>query len=314
MARILTTGGVGFIGAAVAQSLVAQGHEVHILDKYDIQVDSCKYFRGSVLDQWAVLDAMEGCDYVIHLAALLGVYMSTVHALECLDVNILGTRNVLECAVKSRVKKVLFTSSSEVYGEPEIIPISETAQLAPKSEYGVSKVVGEEYCRAYHRRFGLPFSIVRFFNVYGDRQRDDFVMSVFTNAALAGKPLNLNGDGRQVRAFCYVDDIVDGVTKVLFSDKTAGEVYNLGNPDAATSMRELATKIVKAADQPESLIRLTPSGKEDRALARDIQQRLPDISKAREAVGFNPQIGLDEGIHRVLTTKQAQLKTIPVKA
>jgi UDP-glucose 4-epimerase len=312
MARILTTGGVGFIGAAVAQSLIAQGHEVHVLDKYDVQLTHCKYFRGSVLDQWAVLDAMEGCDYVIHLAALLGVYMSTNHALECLDVNILGTRNVLECAVKSRVKKVLFSSSSEVYGEPKVIPIPETAPLAPKSEYGVSKVVGEEYCRAYHRRFGLPFSIVRFFNVYGDRQRDDFVMSVFTNAALMGKPLNLNGDGNQVRAFCYVEDVVDGVTKVLFSDKTAGGVYNLGNPDAAVSMRDLALKIVREAGQPESLIQRTPSGTEDRTLARDIQNRLPDITKARETVGFNPRVTLEEGIRRVLATKQTQLRIVSV--
>jgi UDP-glucose 4-epimerase len=310
MAKILTTGGVGFIGTAMAHSLIAQGHEVHVLDKYDVQLDNCRYFRGSVLDQWAVLDAMEGCDYVIHLAAVLGVYMSTVHSLECLDVNILGTRNVLECAVKSRVKKVLFASSSEVYGEPKVVPIAETAALAPKSEYGVSKVVGEEYCRAYYRRFGLPFSIVRFFNVYGDRQRDDFVMSVFTNAAIQGKPLNLNGDGNQVRAFCYVDDVVDGVTKVLFSEKTVGEVYNLGNPEAVISMRELAEKIVRAAGQPESLIQRTPSGSEDRMPARDIQQRLPNIGKARETVGFSPRVSLDEGIRRVLNSKRLQLKCI----
>ena len=194
------------------------------------------------------------------------------------------------------------------------MPIPETAPLVPKSEYGVSKVVGEEYCRAYHRRFGLPFSIVRFFNVYGDRQRDDFVMSLFTNAALTGMPLHINGDGSQVRAFCYVDDVADGVSKVLFSDKTTGGVYNLGNPDAAISMRELAVKIVRAAGQPESLIQRTPSGKEDRLLSRDIQQRLPDIRKARETVGFSPRVSLDEGIRRVLESKQAQLRAVEVKA
>jgi UDP-glucose 4-epimerase len=309
MARILTTGGYGFIGSAVAQALVNDGHEVHVLDKYDVPVQNCKHFHGSVLDQTAILEAMDDCDYVIHMAAVLGVSNSTLNALECLDVNILGTRNVLECAVKCKLEKVLFASSSEVYGEPKVLPIPETAVRAPVSEYGVSKVVGEEFCRAYWQRFGLPFSIVRLFNVYGERQRDDFVMSSFINAALRGAPLNINGDGSQVRAFGHIDDIADGVLKVLFSDKTRNDVYNLGNPTQAISVKDLALKVVNATGQPESLIRQTPAEMEDRLAERDIQQRLPDIRKAQETVGFKPRITLDEGIARIIAAKRKLMST-----
>jgi UDP-glucose 4-epimerase len=307
MARILTTGGYGFIGSAVAQALVNAGHEVHVLDKYDVPVENCQHFYGSVLDQTAILEAMNGCDYVIHMAAVLGVSNSTLNALECLDVNILGTRNVLECAVKSKVKKLLFASSSEVYGEPKVVPIPETAVRAPVSEYGVSKVVGEEYCWAYWQRFGLPFSITRLFNVYGERQRDDFVMSLFINAALKGEPLNINGPGTQRRAFGFVDDIAEGMLKVLFSERTTNEVFNVGNPNEPISIKELARKVVKAAGQPESLIRQTPVGSEDRLPERDIQERMPDIRKARETVGFEPRITLDEGIARIIAAKRKRM-------
>lgn len=308
MARILTTGGYGFIGSAVAQSLVNAGHDVHVLDKFDVQVANAAYFRGSVLDQIAILEAMEGCDYVLHLAAVLGVGNSAANALECLDVNIIGTRNVLECAVKMRVKKVVFSSSSEVYGEPKVIPVPETAVLSPKSEYGVSKVVGEEYCRAYAQRFHLAYSIVRLFNVYGDKQRDDFVMSVFTTNAVNGQPLTLNGDGTQIRAFCYVDDVVDGMTKILFSDKTAGEVFNIGNPTEPISMRDLAKRILLHASRDESLIQQTRPEAADRTVERDIQQRVPEIRKAQDYVGFRPRVSLDDGIRRVLAFKKAQMR------
>ena len=306
-AKILITGGSGFIGLAVAQALVKAGHEVHTLDTYDASAEHVKYFRGSVLDQAAIRGAMEGCDYVIHLAAMLGVLQSTTKALECLDVNILGTRNVLECSVQMKIKRFILSSSSEVYGEPNEVPIKETTVLSPKSEYGVSKVVGEEYCRAYERKFGLPYTIIRFFNVYGAGQRDDFVMSAFTNAALQDQPLSIHGDGSQVRAFCYVDDMVDGVMRILFSGKTVNQTFNLGNPTEPISMYELAKRIVRHAGKPESLIRKIPFEASDRTAARDILQRFPDISKIQKVIDFVPKISLDEGIQRILAYKKAQM-------
>lgn len=307
MARFLVTGGAGFIGQAVARHLASLGHEVHVLDIYDMYdvptIPNVKAFRGSVLDQMAILEAMEGCDYVLHLAAVLGVFKANNNPLECLDVNIMGTRNVLECCVKLRVKKLLFSSSSEVYGEPREIPISESATLSPKSEYGVSKVVGEEYCRAYQQRFGLPYVIVRLFNVYGVRQRDDFVMSVFTSAATAGQPLTINGDGRQTRAFCYVDDIAEGMIALMFSDKAANDIFNLGNPSEPISVLELAKRIVRHAGKTERSIEFSSPENADRMPEREIQHRLPSIRKLQEFVQFNPKVSLDEGIQRVLTYK-----------
>ena len=311
MAGVLTTGGGGFIGSSVARALVALGHKVHVLDKYDVRIPGAKCFRGSILDQAAILEAMEGCEYVVHMAAFLGVRASTRNALECLDVNIIGTRNVLECCVKRKVRRIFFSSSSEVYGEPRDVPIKEGATLSPISEYGVSKVVGEEYCRAYYQHFGLPFTIARFFNAYGDKQRDDFVMSVFTTNAVLGLPLRVNGDGLQTRAFCYVDDIVDGVIRLLFSPKTRNTVFNIGNPLELITIADLAGKIIKHAGVSPSLIRHAPLGSQDRAKSREIHNRLPDISKVRRMVGFMPKISLDEGIRRVIAYKKAAVAAAP---
>jgi len=306
MAKILTTGGAGFIGSAVAGYLASLGHEIHVLDRYDVPpIPNVKVFRGSVLDQAAILEAMDGCDYVFHLAAVLGVFRANANPLECLDVNIMGTRNVLECCVKLRVKKVLFSSSSEVYGEPKEIPIAESAQLNPKSEYGVSKVVGEEYCRAYAQCFGLPYVIVRLFNVYGDRQRDDFVMSVFTSAAASGQPLKINGDGQQTRAFCYVDDIAEGMIALLSSDKAVNETFNLGNPSEPTTMLDLAKRVLRHAGKTERLIQFTTPENADRSPEREIHQRLPNIKKAHDYVQFRPKITLDQGIERVMRYRVA---------
>jgi UDP-glucose 4-epimerase len=306
MAKILATGGGGFIGSAVAGYLASLGHEIHVLDRYDVYpIPNVKIFRGSVLDQAAILEAMEGCDYVFHLAAVLGVFRANANPIECLDVNIMGTRNVLECCVKLRVKKILFSSSSEVYGEPKKIPIAEAAPLNPKSEYGVSKVVGEEYCRAYAQCFGLPYVIVRLFNVYGDRQRDDFVMSVFTSAAALGQPLKINGDGLQTRAFCHVDDIAQGMIALLSSDKAVNETFNLGNPSEPITMLDLAKRILRHAGKTESLIRFTTSKNADRSPEREIHQRLPNIKKAHDYVKFQPKITLDQGIERVMRYRVA---------
>jgi len=302
--KVLVTGGMGLIGSSLARGLLAAGWGVHVLDKYEISIPGAKYFSGSVLDQNAVEAAMEGCDRVVHLAAILGVSNAGRNPVECLDVNIFGTRNVLESCVKMNVKRILFSSSSEVYGEPEKVPIKETAALLPKSEYGVSKVVGEEYCRAYSKQFALPYTIVRFFNVYGAEQRDDFVIPVFTNAAVAGRPLTVHGDGAQVRAFCYVDDIVDGVIKLLFSPKAENEVFNIGSPGEPITMLDLAEHIVKAAGQPRTLIRKIPFTSSDRTAARDVRQRLPDIRKVQKIIGWKPKITLAEGIKRVLAYKQ----------
>jgi nucleoside-diphosphate-sugar epimerase len=154
----------------------------------------------------------------------------------------------------------------------------------------------------------LPYVIVRLFNVYGDRQRDDFVMSVFTSAAAAGQPLAINGDGRQTRAFCYVDDIAEGMTSLLFSDRATNDIFNLGNPSEPISILDLAKRVLGHAGKTENLIQFSRPEAADRSPEREIHQRLPSIEKARQLVRFKPKVTLDEGIGRVIAFKTASCR------
>ena len=175
MRKVLVTGGSGFIAKEIIKLLVGEGCIVHVLDLSPPKIGGVKYFPGSVLDPETISKAMFGCDYVVHMAAILGVSKSSYAPVECLDVNILGIRNVLRCCAIHNIRKILFSSSSEVYGEPESIPITEDAVLQPKSEYGVSKFVSEEYLKAYKKQSGLEYTIVRYFNIYGEEQRPSWV-------------------------------------------------------------------------------------------------------------------------------------------
>lgn len=300
--RVLITGGIGLIGNALVKLLQANGYSINVLDMWDINQEGINYFKGSILEKDILIKAMDECDYVIHLAAILGVDNSTKRHLECLDVNIKGTRNVLDACVKKRVKKVIFSSSSETYGEPKQVPISESALLHPISEYGVSKVVGEEYVKAFFKEYGLNFSIARFFNVYGPIQTDNFVLPSFVRNAVLGKDLRVFGDGSQVRAFCYVEDAVRGILRMIELDEANGEIFNIGNSDAKTTILELAKTVLSIANSDKEPIVLG-FGESTRSEDREIFQRIPDISKARRILGYEPQISLQEGIRKVYEHK-----------
>ncbi|MBS3138981.1 NAD-dependent epimerase/dehydratase family protein [Candidatus Woesearchaeota archaeon] len=157
MTKVLVTGGSGFIGREIVQTLLKKGFEVNVLDIFNVDVPGITFFQGSVLDQEIISKAMSNCEYVIHMAAILGVSKSSYAPVECLDVNVLGTRNVLKCCVIHGIKKIVFPSSSEVYGEPVRVPVTEDTVLQPKSEYGVSKSVCEEYIKAYKKQHNLDF-------------------------------------------------------------------------------------------------------------------------------------------------------------
>lgn len=306
MVRVLVTGGSGFIGEAIVTALTKKGHEIVIFDLCNTNIKHATFHRGSVLDPEAISKAMSGCDYVIHMAAVLGVSKSTYEPVECLDVNIIGTRNVLRCCVIHRIKKILLTSSSEVYGEPAKNPITENTVLQPKSEYGVSKWVGEEYLKAYKRQHGLEYTIVRYFNVYGERQRHSWVMSKFVNNAVLGKPLKVFGDGSQVRAFCHVQDAAEGTVAALLSEAANGEILNIGNCQEPLSMKELAERVIRAAGKSEPPL-FIPLEHSDRTKEREIFQRIPATEKAKQLLGFEAKIHLDEGIRSVITYRRENL-------
>jgi UDP-glucose 4-epimerase len=302
--RVLVTGGAGFIGSAMVKCLLKQGLNVRVFDVSD-QISAnpppkdAEIYKGSVLDINNVTNAMQECDYVIHMAAMLGVKRTEMQRLDCLNVNIQGTVNILEGCIKERIKKTVFASSSEVYGEQTKIPISEKNPLNPKSIYGVTKIAGEEYVKAYNKRYGLDYSIVRFFNVYGPGQVAEFVMPRFIKWIIDNKPPKIYGKGDQIRSFCYVDDIVKGAFLALANKNANSEILNIGNDKEPISMRDLAYKVISVAHkdiEPEYV----SMNNSDRTGEREIQWRIPDISKARKRLGYEPEVSLSEGILKVM--------------
>lgn len=300
MAKILVTGGAGFIGTFVAKELIRQGHQVRLYDlgKSDLPGIS-ESMTGSILDPYRTAAAVRGCDYVIHLAAALGVARTEANRLECLYINIQGTVNVLEACVKEKVKKIVFSSSSEVYGDQERVPTDELAPVNPKSNYAITKLVGEEYLRAYYENHGLRYAIVRFFNVYGPGQVAEFVAPKFVRMVMSGEAPQIYGTGEQVRSFCNVRDSAKGTVLALLTPFETNEIFNIGNDQEPISVKDLALKIIQLSGKS-----LTPQmvamKNSDRSQQRDILKRIPSIEKAKRLLGFKPTITLEEGLKELI--------------
>ena len=297
--RVLITGGCGFIGTAVARCLHDYGFRVRTFDIVEPIKPIDEHFTGTVMYEDELYKAMKGCDYVVHLAAMLGVKRTEYARMQCLNVNINGIKNVLNAAVRAGIKKIVFSSSSEVYGEPLKTPISEDDRVHPKSVYAVTKLTGEEYLRAYKKEHDLDYTIVRFFNVYGPGQVAEFVMPKFIKLVLNNQPPTINGDGKQIRSFCYVDDAAEGVRLALTSNKANSDVFNIGNDKAAVSMRGLADKIISIAGKKLNVC-FVKEKMADRLNAIEIINRIPSINKAKKVLGYNPKITIDEGIKRTI--------------
>jgi len=307
--KVLITGGGGFIGTHIALNLAEKGFKIRLFDlsfnNFDIlcqkmgkKIEAEKII-GDILNKDALSDATKGCDYVIHAAAMLGVRNTEQKKLNCLDINILGTINVLEACAREKVKRIVFTSSSEVYGEPIECPIKESNPKSPVSLYGVSKLAGEEYIKAYHDKYGLEFSIVRFFNVYGPGQVAEFVMPRFIKNVMNGKAPVIYGTGEQIRTFCYVEDAVEGVSKVIIEENGKNQIFNIGNDEGSISMKDLAEKVIKISgkDLKPVFVKMEESDREE---SREIQKRIPTIYQARQLLKYQPKFSLDEGIKKII--------------
>ena len=303
--KVLITGGAGFIGTAVARAAVRRGLEVRLFDIAPCTLDGVDAVRGSILDRHAIAEAAEGCHAVVHLAAMLGVRKTDLRRLECLNINIEGAVNVFEAAIRAGVERVVFASSSEVYGEPAEMPISEDTPLNPRSVYAVTKIAAEEYLRAYGLRHGLDYRIVRFFNVYGVGQVAEFVLPRFVKAALNGHPPTIYGTGEQIRCFCYVDDAAEGICLALLNGEANGMALNIGNDEEPISMKDLAKKVLEIAGIRRELryIELAESGRQD---GREIYNRVPNLTRARSVLGYQPRVSLDEGIRMLLAQDHIQ--------
>ena len=300
--KILVTGGNGFIGSTLVKHLLDNGNEVKVVDlqKPDIKHKNLEFVNKSIMDDLS--EDIKGCDVVFHFAAILGVDNSDNKPLETMRINLEGSVNVFKSAVEAGVKRIIYASSSEVYGEPRELPIREDSVKGPVSAYGVSKLAAEIYAKAYNHEFGTDIKIVRFFNVYGYGQSNKFVIPIFINGALENKPLRVFGDGSQTRCFTYVGDIADAVLMVLEKGKT-GEAYNIGNNNP-TTIFELAQAIKELTGSKSEIIK-SGFGKETRLKEREIEYRVPDISKMN-ALGWKPNTMVREGVKKVLELKKSK--------
>src|SRR3989338_5752196 len=300
--KVLVTGGNGFIGLSLVEALLEQGHDVRVLDLKQpaIQHKNLEFVKKSIMDD--VIDVIKDCDMVYHLAAVLGVDQTDKRPLETIRVNLEDSVNVFKSAVEAGVKNMVYASSSEVYGNPRELPIREDSVKGPVSTYGVSKLAAEIYAQAYNQEFGANIKIARFFNVYGPRQSDNFVVSIFLNNALRGEPIRVFGDGSQTRWFTYVTDAIGGVLKVVDRGKSR-EVYNVGNHHPTTIL-QLADTIKEVTGSKSEIVKVG-YGKDSRLREREIDYRIPDISKIN-SIGWEPKTRIAEGIKKILEWKKKQ--------
>ena len=292
--KILVTGGNGFIGHTLVRHLLNEDNEVKVIDIKPIKFSDPKleYIRKSVLEdiRWEMRD----CDMVYHLAAELGVVNSDKKPLNTLAVNIDGTVNVFRCALGTNVKKIVYTSSSEVYGEPREIPMKEESPKSPVSIYGVSKLTAEMYAYGYFKEYGMDINPVRLFNVYGPGQGFEWVMPIFIQRVLNHESPLVFGDGSQVRCFTYIADIIKGMETVRKNGKK-GEAYNIANTDQIT-MKELAELIIQVSGE-DLKPKMVSFGADTRTKERDIMKRIPSIEKLR-TLGWKPEVNIQEGLKR----------------
>jgi len=292
---ILITGGSGFIGLHLSRYLKKE-YDVTAYDIKDPGDNDIEFILGDVNDKEKLLQACQGIDVVIHLAAVVGVKNTEDDPVTTLNTNIIGTKNILEACAKNNVKKVILASSSEVYGEPKILPIDESHIPMPVTSYGISKLASEEYVKSYAKMHNFKYSILRFFNVIGQGQALDFVFPEFINSALKNEHITIHGSGLQIRAFCHVDDICQGVKKVIPTGHN--EIFNIGNDSEPISIENLAKKIITVLNS-QSNIRHISFEKSDRNRNIEIMSRVPNIQKAKKLLAFEPKIDLENAIQNI---------------
>ena len=305
--KFLVTGGAGFIGSHLTEKLIQRKDEVIILDNMSTGMptnltniqNNVDLVNGDVLDKKLVDNLVNQCDYVIHLAAALGVFNIVNKPLESLRTNLMGTENLLESANKNS-KPILIASTSEIYGKNDKVPLNEEDDriighpLKSRWSYSEAKAVDESLAYFYYLENKLPIRILRFFNTVGPRQVGQYGMVVprFVTAALRNEPIQVYGSGDQIRCFCHVDDAVRALLLVMDSDKAIGQVFNVGN-NQQISIMDLAKKVIEITNSSSRIEKIAyedayPDGFED------MQRRVPDISKISRVLGWTPEISLDQ--------------------
>lgn len=314
-ASVLVTGGAGFIGSWLCDVLVRSGARVTCLDNFStglneniIHLLNEKGFKLIKQDLESLNDTLGRFDFILHLASRASPEEYQQHPIETLKVNSLGSFKVIEQALKSNAT-LLFTSTSEIYGDAQLVPTPESYwgnvnPIGPRSGYDEGKRFAEALLTAYHREYGLDTRILRIFNTYGPRLRADGIygraISRFILQALQNQPLSVYGDGSQSRSFCYITDTVLGILKALANKKAKGEILNIGNTreikilQLAKTIRELAGSKSEIIFQP-----LPPD---------DPKRRCPDITKAKRLLNWQPKVPLEEGLNKTIEWFKLKLK------
>ena len=297
---VLVTGGAGFVGSSTVVRLLKMGARVTVLDDFFTglednlprNADSLVVVRGSVTDEEVVRKYVHAAEFVFHMAAR-NIIVSTKNPREDFATNIGGTLNVLMAARDSDVRRVVYTSSASVFGNPQSLPINEDDRTSMLSPYAVSKYGGENYCNAFFESYGVPVTAVRYSNVYGPMQRPDNpycgVVAKFFAAAMSGEAPVIHGDGEQTRDYTFIDDAVEATILAAVTPRAEGQTYNVGT-GRETSVNQLAATIVRIAGSQ------LPPRHIDRRDIDNIRRRVLNIEKARRELRWVPEITLEHGL------------------
>jgi UDP-glucose 4-epimerase len=306
--RIFITGGAGFIGTTLARQLVDRNtviaydnlHRDSLSGTDLADHPSYELIQGDILDAAALRDAAEGATHFVHCAAIAGVDTVLASPVRTMRVNVIGTYNALEAALltDSTLERFIDFSTSEVFGthafrvqEGQVSTIGSVGEA--RWTYAVSKLAGEHMAHAYHDELGLPTVTVHPFNVFGPHQIGGGAIRAFIEGALAGRDLTIHGDGSQIRAWCYVTDMVGGVLACLERPEAIGQAFNIGNPRSAVTIFDLAQRIKRLSGSPGE-ITFQPLH------YADVELRIPNVEKAREVLGWEPRVELDEGLEKTI--------------
>jgi len=297
--KILITGGAGFAGSHVINLLLEEGHEeITVIDKYEpkIKKDKVKFIMGDFADEKLIVPLLKQHNIMFHFAAMIGVDNCRNNPDLVRKVNYSDTTRLIDLAVENGIERMLFTSSSEVYGNSKEIPYREDGPLEPVSAYGEAKVDVEKYLREVSQNSDMSIGIVRLFNVYGPRQKKDFVVSIFINAALDNKPLLVFGNGDQTRTFTYVKDVARGIYALYKYRNTPYEIVNLGS-NQEKSIKDLAQLVLKLLPESDSQIEFQDYGHSGvRTSGYEIDRRVPSVEKAKQLLGFEAKTTLEDGL------------------
>jgi UDP-glucose 4-epimerase len=303
--RVLVTGGAGFVGSNLVRALVERGDAVRVLDNFSTGLranlegleDELEVVEGELRSYERVHNAVRGVETVFHLGALGSVPRSVQDPLTSSAVNVEGTLNVLLAARDEGVRRVVFSSSSSVYGSTNVLPTGETAPPDPLSPYGVAKLAAERYCVSFSRVYGSFETVVlRYFQVFGPRQNPysqyAAVVPLFVTKIAAGEPVDIHGDGEQSRDFTYVDNVVDATLRAADAEGASGRIFNVASAQP-TSVNRIAELIAEILDLPVERRQLPPR-------TGDIRHSWADIAAAGETLGWRPEVDVAEGLRRTV--------------